>query len=290
MIRRIGKRAILAKPIKCEYWKPGTDIIKYLCSKLKGRIKNGDIIVLSEKALATALGAIVDESKIKPSTFSKIMVFLLMRILWGYILGILTKLKKETLEWIREYPIAEGAAHKQLALVLGGILQALKPSSEAGVDTSNLPYSYASLPLNNCSIAGKLREALLKCLEANVGLMIVDSDRTYFNQKYNIALASRKTCIKGLINLGVLSYILGRAFRRHFKPKATPISYAGPPIPLPLMLEIAETADRVRGVGAGRTVFEMARRFNTTLNGVTWEMLSRVNHYPIVIVRILEKS
>ncbi|RLG72294.1 MAG: hypothetical protein DRO23_10650 [Thermoprotei archaeon] len=290
MLKKIGKYTILAKPVKCKYWKPGTNIVKYLCKKLKNKVKDGDIIVFSEKALATALGAIIDESEIAPSMFSKVIVFLLMRVIWGYMLGILTKLKKETLEWIRKYPVAEGAAHKQLALILGGLLQVLKPSSEAGIDTSNLPYSYASLPLNSCSIVEKLRKTLSKCLEANIAVMIVDSDRTYYNKKYSIALSSRKTCVKGLINLGVLSYISGRMFRAHFKPKATPVSYAGPCMSLELMLEIAEIADKVRGVGAGRTVFEMARRFNTSLNGVTWEMLSSINHYPIVIVRILGKN
>lgn len=290
MRKKFGKFIIYAKPIKFNYWKPGTSVIRCLCNKLKGIIKDGDIIVLSEKALATALGLIVDESKIKPSSISKIFVFITMRIIWGYLLGVITKLKRETLEWIRKYPVREGAAHKQVALVLGGILQALKPSSEAGIDTSNLPYTYASLPLSNCNLIISLRKALLKCLKTNVALMIVDSDRTYFSLKLNLALSSRKTCIKELRNLGVLSYIIGRSFRKYFKPKATPVAYAGPNIPLPILLEIAELADRVRGVGAGRTVFEMARRFGTTLNGITWDMLCSLDHYPVVIVRILEKN
>lgn len=290
MRKKLRKLIIYAKPVKFNYWKPGTNVIQHLCSKLEGIIKDGDIIVLSEKALATALGLIIDESKIKPSFLTKIFVFITMRIVWGHLLGVITKLKRETLEWMRKYPISEGAAHKQVALVLGGILQVLKPSSEAGIDTSNLPYTYASLPLNNCSLVISLRNALLKCLKSDIALMIVDSDRTYFSPKLNLALSSRKTCIKELKNLGVLSYIAGRSFRKYFKPRATPVAYAGPNIPLPILLEIAELADRVRGVGAGRTVFEMARRFGTTLNGVTWNMLCSINHYPVVIVRILEKN
>lgn len=289
MKKRYGKIMIFAKPIKCSYWKPGFDFINYMCKKLKN-VRDGDIIVFSEKALAVALGQVIDESKIKPSIISKILTYIIMRIVWGYILGPLVKLKRETLDWIRRYPVNEGASHKQIALIVGGILQALKPSSEAGIDTSNLPYTYASFPLEDCSLAEKIRVKLSKRLGKNIAIMIVDSDRTYVLKKTNLAWTSRKTCIDNLTNLGVFSYIIGRFFKKYFKPKATPIMYSGYSLPLPILLEIAEIADRLRGYGAGRTVFEMAQTFNTTVNGVTWTMLEKIPHYPIVIVRLVRKN
>ena len=50
-------------------------------------------------------------------------------------------------------------------------------------------------------------------------------------------------------------------------------------------LEIAEVANRVRGFGAGRTVWDMAERFGVGLADVSWGMLETVKHKPIVIVR-----
>ena len=50
-------------------------------------------------------------------------------------------------------------------------------------------------------------------------------------------------------------------------------------------LRIAEAANRARGHGAGRNVWEMAENFGVSLSEVTWEMLDRVKHKPIVIVR-----
>ena len=120
--------------------------------------------------------------------------------------------------------------------------------------------------------------------------MIVDSDRVYVHKRLNLALASRITCVRGLRNYGVLSYFLGRTFRDFFYPRATPVMYSGVKIDLRLLLEVAEVADKVRGVGAGRTVFEMARRFGVGVGEVTWEMLSSIPHYPIVVVKFIREE
>lgn len=37
--------------------------------------------------------------------------------------------------------------------------------------------------------------------------------------------------------------------------------------------------------GAGRTVWDMSRRFGVDFSNVTWEMLEQVDHFPIVLVR-----
>jgi len=288
--RKFGKYVIVAFPVKTSYWKPRKSFLLEVCRKLEGKISHGDVIVFSEKALSVALNNIYDESTVKPRFIHKIMAFLIMNILWGYVLGEIVKLKRETIEWIRKTPISEISAHKALSLKIGGLLQALKPSSEAGVDTSNVPYTYVSLPLTKCSIVEELRRTLEKCLEKKVSVLIVDSDRAYVHRRLSLALASRKTCLKHLRNYGVLSYILGRTFRDTFYPRATPVMYSGMKIDLRLLLEVAEVADRARGVGAGRTVFEMARRFGVSVGEVTWEMLSSIPHYPIVIVKFIRKE
>jgi F420-0:gamma-glutamyl ligase-like protein len=69
------------------------------------------------------------------------------------------------------------------------------------------------------------------------------------------------------------------------KRRATPIAVTGCQISAEKALEIAEVANRARGFGAGRTVWDMAEKFKVELTEVSWEMLETVKHKPIVIVR-----
>ncbi len=55
-----------ALALTTSYWKPGDNYIDKITSSLHGKIENGDFVVISEKAISTALGCMVDESKIKP--------------------------------------------------------------------------------------------------------------------------------------------------------------------------------------------------------------------------------
>jgi F420-0:gamma-glutamyl ligase-like protein len=271
-------------------WKPNIDLTKTLTKILKGRVKDGDIIVLSEKALAVALGFVFDEKTIKPSKISKIFTFLWMRIVWGLFLAPLCRLKSSTINWIRNYPLEEGSAHKQLTLRVVGLIQTLKPSSEGGIDGSNLPGRLVALPIKNLKpVLINLRKKLVKELGVNLTFMVVDSDRVYIlrNRKASLIISTRKTCYKEIVYMGFLAYILGRIFRRFFRPNATPLLVVGEKIPVNEALIMAEKADRVRGYGAGRTVFEMAENLKTSIDKVTWEMLEKIRHYPIVVIRKL---
>jgi F420-0:gamma-glutamyl ligase-like protein len=69
------------------------------------------------------------------------------------------------------------------------------------------------------------------------------------------------------------------------KRRATPIAVAGCKMQVEKALEIAKVANRARGFGAGRTVWDMAAMFKVDLANVSWEMLEAVKHKPIVIVR-----
>ena len=51
------------------------------------------------------------------------------------------------------------------------------------------------------------------------------------------------------------------------------------------VIELAKIANRSRGSGAGRTVWDMAKTFDVALTDVTWRMLDTVKHRPIVIIR-----
>ncbi|MEM1538345.1 MAG: coenzyme F420-0:L-glutamate ligase [Candidatus Nezhaarchaeales archaeon] len=282
-------KGLRLKRVRTPFWLPRVNLKHEILKSLDGVVRPGHVVVLSEKALSVALGLIVDEGLVRPSLASKVFTFLWMRLVWGYLLGPLCGLKRSTLNALRKYPIREGAAHKQLVLRVAGIMQAFKPFSEGGIDGSNLPYRYVSLPLPNPQeLAEEVKGWVKAGLGVDVSVAIVDSDRTYVFKGTPLRFSARKTYVKGLVSLGFLAYIAGRLLRRWVKPFATPLALAGLKLPIDTLLLIAEAADRLRGYGAGRNVFEMAERFKTSINGVTWSMIRSVKHYPIILVETLK--
>lgn len=269
--------------LRTPYWRPGTDYVRVLLDAVENIIQDDDIVTVSEKAISVARGLIVDESKIKPGLLARLLSGIWMRRIWGGPLGKITKLKRRTLRRLRNYPIIEGGAHKELALRYTGLLQTLRHYSEGGIDASNLPYSYVSLPLRDCvEVADKIRTAIEDRTGKRVVVMIIDGDTTYSFR--NLHLAPRRLRVKGLVHLGgFLTFVIGRALS--LKRRATPIAISGRELNPDYALTLAHIAHRVRGYGAGGTVWDMARRFKVDLTGVTWEMLETVVHRPIVIIR-----
>ena len=272
-----------AVAVESRYWKPGDDYIKQLIQAIKTIIADGDFVTVSEKAVSTALGNITDESSIKPSNLARFIAKYWTRLAWPYVLGPVCHLRKKTTDYLRSYPPEEGSRHKQLALQQSGFLQALMHGSEAGIDGSNLPQAYVSLPLENAKeIANELRERIEAELGKKVTVVIVDTDKTYSWKGFHFT--PRPKPIKGIHSLGgVLAYVAGRSLK--LRKRATPLAVAGPQIPTEEAIEIAKIANRTRGIGAGRTVWDMAKTFNVDLTDVTWRMLDTVKHRPIVIIR-----
>ncbi len=269
--------------ITTSYWKPGEDFLQLIVDSIKGKIDDGDLVTISEKAISTALGNLLDESAVRPSLLARLLATYWMRIVWGYVLGPLCHLRKKTTRRLRAYPIREGSAHKQVALQYAGFLQALMHGSEGAIDGSNLPYSYVSLPIENAHlIAQKIQRRIRNELGKEVTVVIIDTDKTYSFR--NFRFTPRPKPIKGIHSCGgVLAYILGRFLK--LKRRSTPIAIAGSKLSTDKALTIAEVANRTRGFGAGRTVWDMAETFNVPLTGVSWEMLSKIEHKPIVILR-----
>jgi F420-0:gamma-glutamyl ligase-like protein len=272
-----------ARAISTPYWKPGDDYVTNVMQAVKNKLENGDIIVVSEKAILTALGNIVDESRVEPSRTANFLARYWMRLMWGYVLGQLCHLSKETIQRLKNYPTKEGAQHKQVALQYAGFLQALMYGSEGGIDGSNLPYAYVSLTLRNApEVARKIRTAIKETLNKKVAVLIVDTDKTYSLGSFNFT--PRSTSTKGIhANCGLLAYLAGRSvkLRKH----ATPIAVIDKNLSTHEALNIATIANRTRGSGAGRTVWDMAERFGVSLTQTTWEMLAKIGHKPIVIIR-----
>lgn len=269
--------------ITTKYWETGENYLEEIIKNIKGKIADGDFTVVSEKAISTASNNIVDENGVRPSLSAKLIAKCWMRIAWSYFLGPLCHLRKDLLQHLREYPFETGSRHKQVALQYAGLLQALMFGSEGGIDGSNLAYSYVSLPLKNADeLAQKIRKQIWSTLRKKVFVIIADTDKTYSFRNFHFT--PRPKPIKGIHSLGgFISYVIGRMLR--LKRRATPIAVTGCQISAEKALEIAEVANRARGFGAGRTVWDMAEKFKVELTEVSWEMLETVKHKPIVIVR-----
>ena len=276
------------KRFETKYWRPGTNVITEISTALEGHLEDGDLVAVSEKALSTAMGNVIDEELIKPGSMARFLANFWMRKVWGGPLGIITRLKPRTLENIRNYPIDFGAKHKQLSLRTVGFLQALRHYSEGGIDASNLPHTLVSLPLPNPGeIAEKIQNALQEASWCKINVMIVDGDTTYSWR--NLHLSPRRVDTPGLIHIGgFLTFIIGRVF--NLKSRPTPIAIIGEPINPDRALWLAKTAHKASGPGAGRTVWGMSNRFGTSLTGVTFEMLESVEHTPIVVLRLESDS
>jgi F420-0:gamma-glutamyl ligase-like protein len=272
-----------ALALTTKYWKPKTDYVTEVIGALEGKVADGDFVVVSEKAIATAKNNIVDESIVKPSLAAKIIAIAWMPIAWGSILGVICHFGQRLLVRLREYPAETGSRHKQVALQYAGLGQALMFGSEGGIDGSNLPFSLVSLPLGSAvGDAEVLRKQILQVLGKKVAVVVVDTDKTYSLRNFHFT--PRPNPIKGISSRGgFVAYVVGRAFKLRRRP--TPLAVAGSDLGAEEALIIANVADRARGPGSGATVWDMAARFKVSAIGVTWDMLAQVKHKPIVIVR-----
>ncbi|MDR2708172.1 MAG: coenzyme F420-0:L-glutamate ligase [Nitrososphaerota archaeon] len=267
------------------FWKPKEDYLCCIIKAVSGKIVDGDFVVVSEKAISTAQGNIVDESNIVASVSAKFLAGFWMRVVWGYPLGVLCHFGQRLLGRLRGYPFVHGCRHKQLVLERAGLGQALLFGSEGAIDGSNLPYSLVSLPLENSQgVAEQIRLEIWRCLGKRVCVMIVDTDKTY--SFGNFCFTPRSCSVRGIFSFdsfALLSYVVGKFLR--LRVSSTPLAVVGCRFAVLDLLKIANIADRARGAGSGATVWDMAARFRVQVNSVTWDMLCQVEHKPLVIVR-----
>ena len=281
---KIKDRVYIVKAIRTSYWKPGHNYLNTIVNVLKTiKVKDHDILFVSEKAIATARGCIIDEEKIEAGFLARIISRFWMRFVWGHVLGPLCGLRRETIAFLRKYPLDYGARHKEVALRYTGLLNALCFGSEGGIDGSNLPYAYVCLPLSNAKEeVEELRKVVKRELGVEVGVVLLDSDRCYDWKLFYVS--PRSMSITGIRSFGgFITYVLSNFLK--LKSYPTPVAAAGVDLNLRELLELAQAADKIRGHGAGRNVWEMAERFGTSLIGVTWDMLEKIPHYPLVVAR-----
>jgi F420-0:gamma-glutamyl ligase-like protein len=272
-----------ALPLATRFWRPGADYLSAIVHAIEKSVRDGDFVVVSEKALSTALGNMLDEDKFVPSSTARVLAKYWMRWGWGYGVGVICGFGQRLLRRLREYPVESGSRHKQVALQQSGLMQAFMFGSEAGIDGSNLPYSLVSLPLPDSDpVAEQIRRYIRQCLGKKVAVVIVDTDKTY--TFHNFHFTPRPNPLRGINSRGnIVAYVLGRLFR--LRRRSTPLAVAGCEMSAETALTIANVADRARGPGSGATVWDMAARFKVAATGVSWEMLEKITHKPIVIVR-----
>ncbi len=266
-----------------KYWRPQTDYVTEIIKIIEKRIENGDFVVVSEKALSTALNNIADESSIVPNLNAKLITRVWMQIGWGYFLGVICRFGPRLLRRLRNYPFAAGSRHKHFSLQWAGPFQALMFGSEGGVDGSNLPYSLVSLPLKNAErLAKEICDQVLLRLGQEVTVIIVDTDKTYSFRTFHFTPRPRP--MRGIHSRGgVCAYAAGRFLKLRKRP--TPLAFSNERLQVEEALKIANIADRARGPGSGATVWDMAAHFGVYASGVTWYMLGALPHKPVVIVR-----
>lgn len=274
-----------ALPITTKYWKPKDNYLNAINVAIQGKLKDGDYVVVSEKAISTAKGNVADENQIVPSASAKFLAGFWMCTVWGYGLGVVCHFGQRLLARLRHYPAVSGSKHKQLVFEYAGFGQALMFGSEGGIDGSNLPYSLVSLPLNDPKAAAEeIRLEILHRLGKKVCVVIVDTDKTYHFG--NFYFTPRPHPFEGIYSFGrfaLVAYVVGKGLR--LRKSSTPLAVAGCRLDACEALKIANISDRARGAGSGATVWDMASRFHVQVNGVTWEMLSLVEHKPVVLVR-----
>jgi F420-0:gamma-glutamyl ligase-like protein len=269
--------------VTTKYWRPGEDYLEEIVKAVKEKVADDDFVVVSEKAVSTALNNILDENTVNPDAAARLIAGFWMRKCWGYFLGPLCHLRRKLVLQLRSYPLTVGSRHKQVALQRAGVLQALMFGSEGGIDGSNLPYSYVSLPLNRAEvIAEKIRLRVSAASGKRLFVMIVDTDKTYSFRNFHFT--PRPKPIRGIHSFGgFAAYAVGRFLG--LQRRATPLAVSGGSLPAEAALRVAEVANRARGHGAGGTVWDMAETFGVPLADVSWKMLETVRHKPIVIVR-----
>lgn len=270
------------------YWFPGTNVVDEIIRKYGRYIEDNDILVISEKALSTALGNIYDEKVLKADVMTEIATFFVMRILWGYLLKFVFR-NYETIKLIKGIPLNVLSPHKKLALKYGGIKHFLKPISEAGIDTTNLPYRYVSLPLTNpLQILNNMRLEIFHKLGKNVNILVIDTDKTFkLRLLRGVVFSTRTSSIKGIIDLGAYIYVLGMVFRRHFISYPTPVAYAGFNLGLPVILRITKLCSKYMGSGLGRNILEMVKNIGVdSFDNIKWIDMMKIRHYPVILVKL----
>ncbi len=283
LYRRQDQKEYITIPITTGYIKPNEPYDKII-QNAKYLLEEGDFLVISETPISISQGRLVDESEFQASILSFLLADLWSKYLWGYLLGPIFRIKPRTIQNLKKLP-TEARAHKRMILEYYGLKHALKPASEAGVDLSNVPGTMVSLlPEDPDGVSRDISNKILRDLELDVTVMIIDTDASYeiMGKKFT----SLPIALNGITSdLGIFGYLFGR-FGKLLGP--TPLGVSRPQN-LDHALKIAKIAEDYHKNNEKNieTVYDMKNIFKGNIKDVTIEMLDSVVHTPAIIVRKL---
>ncbi len=270
-------------PVKTGYIKPN-EPYDVIIENSRDFLEDGDFLVISETPIAISQGRLVDESTFKPSFLAIFLTEVWAKYIWGYLLGSLFRIKKRTIQNLRNLPV-EARSHKELVLKYYGLKHALKPASEAGIDLSNAPGTYVSLlPEEPEVVAVDIATKISNNLGKEVVVIVIDTDATY--EFFGKLFTSLPVATNGIMaDLGFFGYLLGR-FGKIKGP--TPLGVSKN-CDIDIVMNIAKTAHdyHEENEGGMATVYEMKDILHSEMDGVTIEMLSSIQHTPAIILKEL---
>lgn len=269
-------------PIKTNYILPNSGY-DTLINHIIEYCENDDYIIISETPISIAEGNLVDEEEYTPRIMAFILTELWSKYLWGYILCPLLNYKERTITNLRKMP-KEARNHKEFILEEYGFKYALQPTSEAGVDLSNVPDNYVSLlPENPQKTAQIIKEEIKKQSRKNVHIIICDTDATYSFYKWKFTTLPKS--INGIKNsTGIFGYILGN-FSKKLGPTPLASTVDCNIDKIIDMCNLAEQCQIDNSTTFFETVYNMKSEFNRNYDDITCELLDTVTHIPSVIIR-----
>jgi len=284
--------------VKTGYWTPrrlesAYSFLYRLTLRGVERTSRPVLIVLSEKPLRVLLGHIYDEGVVKISLLSRILTWLVYYCAWC---GVLRKILPRRMSPLCQVPLDDIARHKRYVATqcLTDILSLLKPFSECGVDVSMLPYTYALRVRDDFRpVIDRLYQDLRSRAGGRIiGIAVVDSDFTLIPRRLrSIALTSRKVYVSGAVNLGFITYLLGRvrSLRRAFIKTPTLVYYTGRRLSLYTLLLLLKRVHRYLRSVYGLNILENAVCLEAnSYKTITWSMLSNTVNYPLILVEFLQ--
>ncbi|WP_249164831.1 coenzyme F420-0:L-glutamate ligase [Methanobacterium alkalithermotolerans] len=268
-------------PVNTSYIKPGASL-DIIINNAGPYLENGDFLVISETPVSVSQERLVDESLFEPGLTAIFLSDVWSKYIWGYLLGPILRIKPRTIKNLRKLP-KEARAHKEVVLKYYGILHALKPASEAGIDLSNVPGNFVSLlPEKSSQVAREIAKKIENRWKKEVVVLIIDTDATY--QLGNFRFTCLPTAMRGIkSNLGIIGYLLGRMSKNK---NPTPLGSSFP-VKIEKALKMAELAEKYQKSQKNNleTVYKMQESFNANTNEITVDMLNSLNHTPAVIIK-----
>lgn len=286
---RENKYRIVVRIVKTKYWTPTDPHNAYrkLRKIINNTILDKSLLFISEKALKVLTGDIYDEARLSVKNVD-ILAGKIHRIVWCRLLRKYVNWK--ILNTICNVHIEDISRHIHFTISRCisklDFISIFKPTSGCGIDASFLPYMYVTDVQD--SYVNIIKKLWLDYRHRLWGIVIVDGDLSLICKRGHLILTSRRTYVKGTMNVGPLVNVLSRSFLRKFFLKSmTVVYYVGYSIPPKLIFLLSRRARKYMYNRYGMTLLENvmcleAENYKT----ITWSSLINTTNVPMVYIRV----